>query len=134
MKKKNAQGQLLYAHSPTPIALRWESDPGFRVNTNEQTQLYFGFDMDHEFALEADRIAYEEIEAARIRGQNYALPSEIRHERWRPIAPIIRCQQSGGSGTRPRAGTEEERQAIAAIKGQGKRKSKGQPQGKTFDV
>ena len=134
MKKKDAVGQLLYAHSPTPIALRWESDPDFRINCNEQTQLYFGVDMDHDFALEADRIAWEEVEAARLRGQNFALPSERRQERWRPIAPIIRSTQSGGSNTRARAGTEEERRAIAAVKGKGKQKFKGKPRGKAYDI
>ena len=90
--------------------------------------------MDHDLALEADRVAWEETEATRRRGQDYALPSERRQELYRPIVPMIRSQQSGGSGTRPRAGIDEEMRAIAVVKGKGKRKFKGKSRGKAYDI
>ena len=74
-------------------------------------------------ALEADRIGLEETEAARQRGQNFAMPSDHMQELY-PALPVIRSQQAGGSNTRPRANTEEERRAIAAIKGKGKHSGK----------
>ena len=136
MKKKDATGQYLYAHSATPITLRWENDEAYRRSCNEQSQLYFQCDMDHEMALEADRIGWEETEAARQRGQNFAMPSDRRQE-LSPALPVIRSQQAGGSNTRPRANTEEERRAIAAIKGKGKnfgRSSGSKGQGKSFNI
>ena len=90
--------------------------------------------MDHDLELEADRIAWEETEAARRRGQDYALPNERRQALYPATLPMIRSQQSDGSDTRPRAGTEEERRAIAAVKGKGKRKYKGKSRGKAFDI
>ena len=120
MKKKDATCQYLYAHSATPITLRWENDAAYRNSCNEMTQLYFGCDMDHAMALEADRIGWEETEAARIRGQNLTMPSDRRQELY-PALPTIRSQQAGGSNTRPRANTEHERRAMTAIRGKEKK-------------
>ena len=136
MKKKDATRQYLYAHSATPMNRPWENDESYRRSCNEQSQLYFQCDMDHEMALEADRIGWEETEAARQRGQNYGMPSDRRQELY-PALPVIRSQQAGGSNTRPRANTEEERRAIAAIKGNGKnfgRSSASKGQGTRFNI
>ena len=76
--------------------------------------------MDHDMAREADRIGWEESEAARERGQHLAMPNDRRQELY-PALPVIRSQQAGGSNTRPRANTEHERRAMAAIKGKGKK-------------
>ena len=116
MKKKDATGQSLYAHSATPITLRWENDAAYRNSCNEMIQLYFECDMDNALALGADRIGWEETEAARERGHNLTMPSDRRQELY-PALPTIRSQQAGGSNTRPRANTEHERRAMAAIKG-----------------
>ena len=131
LKKKNATGRFLYAHSPAPITLRWENDEAYR-----RTQLYFQCDMDHEMALEADRIGWEETAAAMERGHNLTMPSDRRQELY-PALPVIRSQQAGGSNTRPRANTEHERRAMAAIKGKGKkygRSSGSKGRGKSFNV
>ena len=92
--------------------------------------------MDHDMALEADRIGWAETEAARERGQNLAMPSDRRQELY-PALPAIRSQQAGGSYTRPRANTEHERRAMAAIKGKGKksgRPSGSKGRGKSFNA
>ena len=136
LKKKDATGQYLYAHSPTPITLRWENDEAYRRSCNEQSQLYFGCDTDHDMALEADRIGWDETEAARERGQNLTMPSDRRQELY-PALPTIRSQQAGGSNTRPRANTEHERRAMAAIKGKGNisgKSSGSKGRGQNFNV
>ena len=132
-EKAPTTGLFLYAHSETPITLRWENDMDYRLSCNQMTQLYFGTDFDHTMALEADRLAWEEVQAAQERGYTHALPSDRRQELF-PEQPAIRSQQSGGSNTRPRANTTEERRAIAAVKGKGKRKHKGNSRGKAYDI
>ena len=117
-KKDPTTGAFLYAHTETPITLRWENDMAYRNSCNQMSQIYFGTDFDHAMALEADRLGWEEMQAAQERGYTHALPSDRRQELF-PEQPAIRSQQSGGSNTRPRANTTEERRAIAAIKGKG---------------
>ena len=84
-------------------------------------------------ALEADRLAWEETQAAQERGYTHALPSARRQELF-PEQPAIRSQQSGGSNTRPRANTTEERRAIAAVKGKDKIKHGDKARGKAYDI
>ena len=109
MKKKHpTTGLFLYAHSETPITLRWENDMVYRNSCNQMTQLYFGTDFDHAMALEADRLAWGEMQAAQERGYTHALPSDRRQELF-PEQPTIRSQQSGGSNTQPRANATQEK-------------------------
>ena len=105
----------------------------YRLSCHQMTQLYFGADFDHTMALEADRLAWEEVQAAQERGYTHTLPSDRRQELF-PEQPAIRPQQSGGSNTRPRANTTEERRAIAAVTGKGKRKHGGKSRGKVYDI
>ena len=88
-------------------------------------QACFDRGFSYEMAVEADELAQREEKEAQERSQTYGIPSDQRvqlvFER-----PEVRSTQSGGTNTRPRAGTFEERRALAAINLSGKgKKSKG---------
>ncbi len=70
-------------------------------------------------AFQADQLAREEEDLSQARAKQHAMPSYQRQEHF-PLQPVVRSQQAGGSNTRPRAGTEDERRAIAALRGSGR--------------
>ena len=70
-------------------------------------------------AVQADELARQEVEASAARAEDHAMPSYQRQEHF-PTQPVVRSQQAGGSNTRQRAGTEDERRAYAAVKGKGR--------------
>ena len=133
-KKDPNTGELLYAHTNWPITLRWQSDDNFKFSCNQMSQAYFGHDFTYEMAVEGDELAQQEEKAAHERGQTHSIPSDQRVQRFFE-RPEVRSTQSGGANTRPRAGTFEERRALAAINlsGKGKKsKGKGKSGSKTY--
>ena len=89
-------------------------------------------------ALQADEIARHEEIASAARAKAHAMPSYQREEQFGSNVPLVRSTQAGGSGTRRRAGTEDEARAYAAVKGKGRGRSigkgKGRGKGATWDV
>ena len=125
-KKKDEAGNLLYAHEFNPITARWDQDPKFRASCTEESIKEFGPECEftREMALQADQLGREEDELSAARAKEHAMPSYQRQQHY-PLQPVVRSQQAGGSNTRPRAGTEDERRAIAALRGRGRGYSSG---------
>ena len=69
-------------------------------------------------AYEADELAAHEKILGERRKVDNAMPSQERQTKF--VEPEVRSAQSGGSGTRPRIGTEAEQRAVEALKGREK--------------
>ena len=137
-KKKNEAGDLLYHDEFNPITARWDRDPAFRISCTEESKKEFGPECEftRDMALQADQLGREEDELSAARAKEHAMPSYQRQQHY-PLQPVVRSQQAGGSNTRPRAGTEDERRAIAALRGRGRGNSsgsKGRGKSSTYQV
>ena len=84
-------------------------------------------------AVEADELGRREEATAHQRAETRTIPS---HERVRHFAARteVRSSQTGGSETRPRAGTAAEQRALDALRPPGKGKGSGKVGKQTFDV
>ena len=115
LKKKDPEtGRFKY----TSIVDRWEKDPAFRTSCNEESQKQLGNYFTLEDAYEADELAAHEKILGEQRKVDNAMPSKERQTKF--VEPEVRSAQSGGSGTRPRIGTEAEQRAVEALKGREK--------------
>ncbi len=135
-KKKSASGECLYRGAFNPITMRWDADEQFRESCADESRKEFKCEFTREMALQADELARHEEEASAARAKAHAMPSYQRQELFH--VPLVRSTQAGGSGTRRRAGTEDEARAYAAVRGKGRGRStgKGKSRGKgsTWDV
>ena len=93
-------------------------DPAFRTSCNEELQTQLGIYFTLEDAYEADELAAHEKILGEQRKVDNAMPSKERQTKF--VEPEVRSAQSGGSGTRPRIGTEAEQRAVEALKGREK--------------
>ena len=83
-------------------------------------------------AVEADELGRREEALAHQRAETRTIPS---YERARRFARTeVRSTQTGGSETRPRAGTAAEQRALDALRTPGKGKGSGKVGKQTFDV
>ena len=136
-QKKDDFGNFLYREAFDPITMRWDNDEAFRESCSQESRKEFNCEFTREMALQADEIARHEEIASAARAKAHAMPSYQRQEQFSNV-PLVRSTQAGGSGTRRRAGTEDEARAYAAVKGKGRGRStgkgKGRGKGATWDV
>ncbi len=81
-------------------------------------QQYFGCNFDWNMAVEADTLGWQEERSARAQAETRGIPADERARRF--ARPEVRSVQAGGAETRPRVGTAEEQQALAALRQSGK--------------
>ena len=116
--------------------MRWDAEEQFRESCSEESRKEFHCEFTREVALQADELARHEEEASAARAKAHAMPSYQRQELFN--VPLFGSTQAGGSGTRRRAGTEDEARAYAAVRGKGRGRStgrgKGRGKGSTWDV
>ena len=130
-------GNFLYRDAFDPITMRWDAEEQFRESCSQEIRKAFNCECTREMALQADEIARHEELASAAHAKVHAMPSYQRQEQFSNV-PLVRSTQAGGSGTRRRAGTEDEARAYALVRGKGRGrntgKGKGRGKGATWDV
>ena len=128
-RKKDDIGNFLYRDAFDPITMRWDAEEQFRESCSQESRKEFNCEFSRGMALQADERARQEETASAARVKTHAMPSYQRQEQF-PNAPLVRSTQAGGSGTRQRAGTEDETRAVAIVKGKCRGRSTGKGKGR----
>ena len=128
--ERGPNGEFLHRGAGNPITMRGDADGSFKESCSQESRKEFGIEFAREMASQADELARHEEQMSAFRAVEHAMPSWQRQERYN--TPLVRSAQAGGSGTRRRAGTEDEARAYAAVKGKGRGKnpSKDKARGK----